>query len=144
MLTLPLGDIFEKFDNCSPPQRISRVNFQRLFGRWSATPKWIMIPQCLLILLNQVILWLQKQFSRDVIMKRCSEKYATNLQKNTYVEVWLIKITFQYGCYPVNLLHISRQPFHKNTSRGLVLFLGLALHLTSFVSNSIKSSKRNY
>ena len=32
-----------------------------------------------------------------------------------------IKITLQHGCSPVNLLHIFRTPFPKNTSGGLSL-----------------------
>ena len=34
-----------------------------------------------------------------------------------------IQITLQVGCSPVNLLHISRTPFLKNTSGGLYLHL---------------------
>ena len=32
-----------------------------------------------------------------------------------------IEITLPYGCSPVNLLHIFRTPFPKNTSGGLLL-----------------------
>ena len=32
-----------------------------------------------------------------------------------------IEITLQHGCTPVNLLHIFRTPFLKNTSGGLLL-----------------------
>ena len=32
-----------------------------------------------------------------------------------------IKIALRHGCSPVNLLHIFRTPFHKNTSRVLLL-----------------------
>ena len=76
-------------------------------------------------------------------MKRCSKKYASSLPESTHAEVSLNKITFQYGFYPVNLLHISQTTFHQNTSGGLILCLGLALHLTDVLSNLIKSSKRN-
>ena len=31
---------------------------------------------------------MQEQFSRGVPMKRCSEKYASNLQEKTHAEVW--------------------------------------------------------
>ena len=34
------------------------------------------------------------------------------------------EITLWHGCSPVNLLHIFRIPFYKNTSGGLVLYLG--------------------
>ena len=32
-----------------------------------------------------------------------------------------IEITLRYGCSPVNLLHIFRAPFSKNTSGWLLL-----------------------
>ena len=31
-----------------------------------------------------------------------------------------IKITLQHGCFPVNLVHISRTPFDQNTSGELL------------------------
>ena len=34
-----------------------------------------------------------------------------------------VEIAFQHGCSPVNLLHIFRSPFSKNTSRWLLLRL---------------------
>ena len=43
-----------------------------------------------------------------------------------------VKITFRYGCPPVNLLHIFRTPFPRNTSGGLLLNLLFAeMHLGS-------------
>ena len=33
-----------------------------------------------------------------------------------------IEITLWHGCSPINLLHISRTPFPKNTSGGLLFF----------------------
>ena len=35
-----------------------------------------------------------------------------------------VEITFRHGCSPVNLLHIFRTPFPKNTSGGLLLIFG--------------------
>ena len=43
-------------------------------------------------------------------------KYASDLQENTHAEVW-------HGCSPVNLLHIFRTPFSRNTSGWLLLLL---------------------
>ena len=43
----------------------------------------------------------------------CSQKYA--LQSN------FIEILLRHGCSPVNLLHIFRTAFPKNTSEGLLL-----------------------
>ena len=66
----------------------------------------------------------------EVVTQKCSWekvfwKYAANLQENTHVEVWLqsnfIEVTLQHVCSPVNLLHIFRKPFLKNTSEWLLL-----------------------
>ena len=38
-----------------------------------------------------------------------------------------VEITLRYGCSPVNLLHIFRTTFPKNTSRGLLLELHITL-----------------
>ena len=38
-----------------------------------------------------------------------------------------IEITLWHGCSPVNLLHIFRIPFYKNTSRGLLLTIHYSL-----------------
>ena len=40
---------------------------------------------------------------------------STKIQNN------FIEITLQHGCSPVNLLHIFRTPFPKNTSGGMLL-----------------------
>ena len=59
-------------------------------------------------------------------------KYATNIQENTHAEVQVVSIKLQsnfiepsprYGCSPVNLLHIFRIRFLKNTSGRLLLYL---------------------
>ena len=54
-------------------------------------------------------------------------KYAANLQENTHAKVQFqqsynfIEIALRHGCSPVNLLHIFRTPFLKNTSGWLLL-----------------------
>ena len=53
---------------------------------------------------------LQKQPYGSVLRKRCSEN-------------------IQHGCSPVNLLHIFRTPFPKNTFGGLFLKLVYIWHL---------------
>ena len=45
----------------------------------------------------------------------CRIVISIKLQSN------FIKITLQHWCSPVNLLHIFRTPFSKNTSAGLLL-----------------------
>ena len=61
----------------------------------------------------------QKQPSRGVLRKKCSE----NMQQ-VYISIKL-QITLRHGCSPVNLLHIFRTPFPKNTSGRLLLNCGL-------------------
>ena len=60
------------------------------------------------------------------VLKICNKFTGEHL----YRSVILIKlqsnffeITLQQGCSPVNLLHILRTPFSKNTSGGLLLWL---------------------
>ena len=53
----------------------------------------------------------------DVFLGKVFWKYAANLPKNTHAEVVL------HGCSPVNLLHIFRTPFPRNTSGWLLLIL---------------------
>ena len=45
----------------------------------------------------------------------CRNVISIKLQSN------FIEITLRHGCSPVNLLHIFRIPFSKNTSGGLLL-----------------------
>ena len=68
----------------------------------------------------------QKQPSRGVPRKRC---YGV-IQENTHVEVRFQESCFSHakvllalwhGCSPENLLHVSRTPFSRNTSRWLLL-----------------------
>ena len=42
---------------------------------------------------------------------------------NHYAKSDFIKITLRHRCSPVNLLHIFRTPFSKNTSGGLLLHI---------------------
>ena len=50
-----------------------------------------------------------------------------------------IEITLRHGCSPVNLLHIFRTPFPKNTSGGLLL--RVACHLALKIMKNILSFK---
>ena len=45
--------------------------------------------------------------------KKMFWKYAVDLQENNHDKV---RSHFSHFCSPVNLLHIFRTPFHKNTS----------------------------
>ena len=72
-------------------------------------------------------------FSQDnpeAAIQRCSVekmfwKHAANLQENTPTKLLcnIIEIALPYGCSPVNLLHIFRITFPKNTSERLLLII---------------------
>ena len=71
----------------------------------------------------------QKQPSRGVLRKRCSEnmlKYTVEHPCGSAISIKLlcnsIEIALRHGCSPVNLLHIFRITFSKNTSNGLLLY----------------------
>ena len=70
----------------------------------------------------------QKQLSRRVLRKRCSENMQqiyriTPMPKCDFNKVAsnFIEITLSHGCSPVNLQHIFRTHFPKNTSGWLLL-----------------------
>ena len=83
----------------------------------------------------------QKQPSRGVLNKRCSENMQ-QIYKRTrrVISIKLlcnfIEITLRHGCSPVNLLHIFRTPFRMNTSRRL-----LPTGVCSFVISSKYSDR---
>ena len=58
------------------------------------------------------------------ILKKCS-KFTGDHPCRSVISIKLqsnfIEITLRRGCSPVNLLHIFRTPFPKNTSGGLLL-----------------------
>ena len=66
---------------------------------------------------------MQKQSSRGVLGKRCSENMQqiyrrTPMPKRDFNKVAcnFIETTFRHGCSPVTLLRICCTPFLKNTS----------------------------
>ena len=75
---------------------------------------------------------LQKQPPRGVlgkdVLKICS-KFTGEHPCRSMISIKLlsnfIEITLRHGCSPVNLLHIFRTPFLKNTSDWLLLMLEL-------------------
>ena len=67
---------------------------------------------------------------KEAALRRCSYKkvfreYAANLQETPIPKCDLqsnfIEIALRHGCSPVNLLHIFRTPFPKNTPGWLLL-----------------------
>ena len=88
----------------------------------------------------------QKQPSRGVLRKRCSE----NIQQiyRSVISVKLlgksIEITLRHWCSSVSLLHILRTPFHNNNSGGLLLdFLTLRKQLSSFYYHFTSSLQKD-
>ena len=70
---------------------------------------------------------IQKQPSRGVPRKRCSENIIKFTGENPCRSVIsiIIEIALRHGCSPVNLLHIFKTPFSRNTSGRLLLNLTL-------------------
>ena len=56
------------------------------------------------------------------VLKLCS-KYVGELPCRSVISIKLlckfVEIALRYGCTPLNMLHICRTPFPKNTSGGL-------------------------
>ena len=48
-----------------------------------------------------------------------------------------IEIALRHGCSPVNLLHIFRTPFPKNTSGRLLLFLEPIIYISHFYADGL-------
>ena len=72
----------------------------------------------------------QKQSSRGFLRKEYSENMhqiyrRTPMPKCDFNKVAcnFIEIALRHGCSPVNLLHIFRTPFYKNSYEGLLLIL---------------------
>ena len=67
---------------------------------------------------------LKKQFSRGRgiknALKKCSKFIVEHLSRSA---ISIKLLCNWHGCCPVNLLHIFRTPFPKNTSGGLLLVL---------------------
>ena len=95
-------------------------------------------------------LLLQKQPPRGVPRKRFSGNMQ-QLYRRTPCRIVIsiklrrkfIEITLLHGCSPVNLLHIFRNPFTRNTSERLLLPLVGSVLTPSAKSDSIRNISRN-
>ena len=79
------------------------------------------------------MVYVQKQSSKGRLKKRYSENIQQVYRKTSMPKCDFNKVTFQlalqlhwnriwHGCSPVNLQHIFRTPFSKNTSKRLLLY----------------------
>ena len=80
------------------------------------------------LILNRLrqIFTVQKQPSRGVLKQRCSENMQqiyrrTPMPKCYFNKVATVLKSLRHVCSPVNLLHILRTPFPRNTSGQLLL-----------------------
>ena len=64
------------------------------------------------VFLGKVVLKISSKFTGE---HPCQNVISINSETN------FIEITLRHGCSPVNLLHIFRTPFPKNTSGWLLL-----------------------
>ena len=76
-------------------------------------------------------------FFRKAVLKICS-KFTEENPCRSVISITLLENTFRHGCSPVNLLHISRTPFTKNTSGWLLLHFVVSVLLASALSLSTK------
>ena len=75
-----------------------------------------------MIFFSEQIGKLQKQPSRGVLKKRCSENMQP-IYRRTPMPKYDFNNHISHGCSPVNLPHIFRTPFPKNTSGWVLLKL---------------------
>ena len=86
-----------------------------------------------------------KIYSKFTGERPCRSATSIKLQSN------FIEVALQDGCSPINLLHIFRPPFPKNTSEGLFLYVLFSLKLaspylfkTSFFNVLVKKTKKTW
>ena len=60
----------------------------------------------------------QKQFSRRALIKSCSDNIQQMYRRTPLLRWDFNKITLRHGCSPLNLLHIFRTAFVKDSSGG--------------------------
>ena len=68
---------------------------------------------------------IQEQPSTGVLRKSCSENIQQIYRRKPMPKLLcnFIEITLRHACFPVNLLHIFRTPFSKNTAGWLLLVM---------------------
>ena len=88
----------------------------------------------------------KKQHSRDVYRKRCSENIQ-QIYRRTPMQSNFFEIVLRHRCSPVQLLHILRTRFNKNTCGGLLLvvqsYSRLLVYVTIVSERPIQNSARH-
>ena len=79
------------------------------------------------------------------VLKIFSKFTRKHLWRRAISVKFQIEITFRHECSPVNLLHISRTPFPKNTPEWLLLaFDSAVLHENNALSYRVLRTKKWY
>ena len=60
-------------------------------------------------------------FLQKAVLKICS-KFTGEQPRGSVITIKLQSLLKSHVCFPLNLLHIFRTPFHKNTYEGLRLY----------------------
>ena len=96
---------------------------------------------------KQMGYYIQKQPSKGALWKRYSEsmqQFYRRTRCRSVISIKLlcnfIEITFRHGCSPVNLLHIFRTPFPRNTSGWLLLKVRLLVWITKCNKSRLQSA----
>ena len=75
-----------------------------------------------------IVIIISEVFLGKGVLKICS-KFTGEHPRRSAISIKLlcnfIEITLRHGCSPVNLLHIFRTPFLKNTSGWLLLYISI-------------------
>ena len=105
---------------------------------------------------KEIFRYIWQQPSRGVLRKRCSENMQQIYRRRPMPKSDFIEITLRHGCSPINLLHISRTTFLKNSSGWLLLHraltpikpslnpITLLIHYTISVFLQIKTKRTNF
>ena len=84
-------------------------------------------------------------FLENGVLKICGKFTGENPCRSVFSITLLcnfIVITFRHGCSPVNLLHIFRILFPKNTSRRLpLIFVNFVLNCHYHINNQLSCQK---
>ena len=71
--------------------------------------------------------YMQKQSTRGIHIKRCSEKMQQIYRRTPMSKCNFTHFALRHGCSPVNLLHFFRTPFPENTSGWLLLYMFIGI-----------------